>query len=236
MPRQTSRRNPKGKQSKNVMSVLMHLADRSLQLSDQTVMSQQDSFETRPRSNLPPSSIPKSFAHQGYWYRAAYSPGQITTSGAFPQSFGYSFALSSLNDYAAFATVFDQYCIAQVVFRVYPIVDATTTTIAPGDLITLIDHDDASTVATKAQAQAYGTMLCTKGTIGHTRVIAPRVAVAAYSGSVFTAFANQRSYIDCASASVPHYGAKVFLDASVGATYTYTVEVELFVHFRDTRG
>jgi hypothetical protein len=159
----------------------------------------------------------------------------LSTSAATPQSFGVNFILSSLAPYAAYCSIFDQYAIVQAVVRIQPMLPTFAAGTGPGALVTAIDHDDSTAFTTKAQAQAFTTALETIGSIGQTRVIQPRVAVAAYSGSVFTAFANQRTYIDCASPSVPHYGLKVFFDASTTVVVNYSVDVELFVHFRDNR-
>lgn len=232
MPRNSQQRRPK----KNVStSQLLALADRTVQLSDQSVMTPQDAFEIRPISNTPPSSVPKAFSKQGYWYRGQYTASQFTTNTAVPTGYVLSFALSSCYQASTLTTLFDQYCIVRAIVRTSVLNNTTNTTTGPGDYVTVIDHDDVAGLTTKSQAQAYTTALTTPGLLGQTRIIQPRYATAAYSGSLFNAFSNTRGYIDSGSPSVPHYGMKIVADPSSGSAYTYNIEVELYVHFRDTR-
>lgn len=229
-----SKRSAPYKKGANVQS-LMDITERTLALSDNTVMTPQDAYETKQFSNLPPTTIPRAFAKQGYWYKGTYSANPIASSVTVPVGANYAFALSNCYLSSALTSVFDQYCIVRAVIRFLPVNTVTNSSAAPGDFTSVIDHDDITGLSSKAQAQGYTTSLTTLGTQGQTRVIQPRFAAAAYSGSVFTAFANTRGYIDAASSSVPHYGCKVVLDPSVGVVYIYNVEIELFIHFRDVR-
>jgi len=67
------------------------------------------------------------------------------------------------------------------------------------------------------------------------RVFRPRIAMAAYSGSVFTSFANMTNvWLDTASNSVQHYGLKVaWTQTSVGVAVDLLVRAEIL--FRGKR-
>jgi len=206
--------------------------DRTRDLNDGTVGTPQDRFERKTVPG-PPTTIPKDFSRQGYWYRGSATLASMASSSVAPVSAGYSFSFSTLPLQNALSGVFDEYCIVQVTVRIMPSLTTNTTSSALPILQSVIDHDDANSLSSLTSAQEYGSLLETNGVVGHTRVIRPRVAVAAYSGSLFSAFANQRTYIDAASGTVPHYGLKL-LATIAPVTITYTVVAELIVHLRDT--
>lgn len=229
--KRTSRRN-KTRQT-NLVNTYENLLDRTTDLGDGTVAAPQDRFELKPYSNAPPATIPRNFSRQGYWVRASANLANVTSSTSVPVLGATAFQLSMINQYATYAGIFDQYCIAEIVLRITPNVNvANISTYVPGKLITVIDHDDDSTPATFGELRDYSTALETQGMIGQTRVIQPRVAIAAYN-SVFSGYASQRTYIDCASPNVSHYGVKYGVSSSVGETIVYSFVADFIVHFRD---
>jgi hypothetical protein len=221
------------KRANSKQNQLMTLVDRSKQLSDQTVVSLQDRFELKPMSSVPPSRVPRNMARQSYWYRGTYVFPVASTSLTLNTPTVYNFKLSDL-PLAALQTVFDQYAIVEVVLRIIPQnnQDALSST-RVGPYVTVIDHDDGNFLTSISNAGEYSTALTTSGLIGQTRVVQPRVAIAAYSG-VFTSFANTRTYIDCGSNTVVHYGIKAIFPPSFGQLYYYDVSADYIVHFRDT--
>lgn len=217
----------------NALSQLTENADHKM-LGDNTILSLQDRFDSS-QNQLVPSSIPKSIARQCYWYKGSYTLTQLVSSPSVPVAQSYTFNVAGLNDASSLSAVFDQYAIVAATVRIMPQDNfATSATNRPGTLISVIDHDDASGLVSLAQAQEYATKLETAGTIGHTRVLMPRVAAALYGGSAFTSYGNTRMYIDAASLSVPHYGVKAFASQSAGQAFVYDVVVELVVHWRDS--
>jgi len=207
------------------------ILDDGLALSDGLATQLQDRFEVRGASNRPPTRVPRNIARQSYWYRGTYSAGTLTTSATVATAISLVFQLSFLDLATSFTAVFDQYCIVAVKVKIRPLYSGSIGTAGP--LHTVIDHDDAGGLLSVAQAQDYSTHMSTQGNIGQVRVVYPRLAIAAYSGA-FTSFANQRSYVDCASPTVQHYGLKVLAEPSNGSSATYSIEVEMYLQFRDT--
>jgi len=195
----------------------------------------QDRFELKPVANGPPTSIPRNFSRQGYWLRSTVNATAIPTDTVVLTRIGYSFQLSDLPGVTQLTAVFDQYCIVAVVARITLSTPSFTTGEHPGRLCSVIDHDDHTALTTLGAAGAYPSCLETEGTVGHTRVIEPRFAAAAYSGT-FTSYANTRGYIDSNSIGVQHYGLKLVADVSVGGSFVYSPTFEYIVHFRDVFG
>jgi len=203
-------------------------------MSDQAALSLQDQFERSSASTRVPVSVPKRIAKQGYWLRASYTGASLSSSTTVPTAVSLNFTLNSLNNVASYVGVFDQYAIVCAIVRIRAPDNAVASpSVTPGVLHSVIDHDDSSGLTSVGMAQEYSTHMSTPGYISQTRVIYPRIAIAAYSGA-FTSFANVRSYVDAGNAGVQHYGLKILCEPSVGSAFTYSTEVELVVHFRDT--
>jgi hypothetical protein len=200
-------------------------------LSDGTIVSLQDREEKKTIPSSPPTSIPRNFTHQGYWLKAGYFQSTLSNSTTVDTFSAINFQAGSINNFASFAAVFDTYCIVAAVVRIRPEQAQSTSSLSnPGLLITAIDHDDLTAV-TSSVMREYPSVLETEFTQGQTRVVYPRIALAAYTGS-FNGYMNARGYIDTASGTVQHYGLKILVGQS---TYLAQAEctVDLIVHFRD---
>jgi len=113
---------------------------------------------------------------------------------------------------------------------------STTATTYP-TLYTVIDYDDASTPTSVSQLQQFDTLEVTPNAQVVERTIRPRAALAAYSGSVFTAFstAPHGVWIDSNNVTVPHYGFKWATDGvtTVSGSYQlYSVNITLSIECR----
>lgn len=216
-----------------IVSNFNNLVDRGKYLSDGSATSLQDRFEQKTPSSTVPSRIPRSFARQHYWYKGTYTPGNITSSSTVPIANSFSFQASLLSEFTNLSAVFDQYAIVAAVCRFVPLsFTSTSSSTTPGLFLSVIDHDDSTALVSVGAAQEYPSLLETVQTVGQTRVVYPRIAVAAYSGA-FTSFANQRSWVDCASSTVQHYGLKTLLTPSTTSTYILACEIDLIICFRD---
>jgi hypothetical protein len=211
-------------------SHLLALVDRAKALSDGTVVSLQDSQEMKRPAIAAPSRIPRSFERRTLWIKSSYT-GSFSTSSSLPVFGALDFQLSSVNNYTSYAAIFDQYCIAAAVIRFETQVNSVPAGSVVGSLITVIDHDDANALSTIAAALEYSTALESPSYLGQTRLVYPRFAVGAYTGS-FGGFGNLTGYIDCASTTVQHYGLK-YNHTVAANTQTITYYVDLFIHFRD---
>jgi len=102
----------------------------------------------------------------------------------------------------------------------------------------VLDYDDNNSV-TVAQALSYDNLKMSPVGAYFERTLTPKVALAAYSGSVFTAFAQagNSQWLDAASPGIPYYGLKYALPVGLVATGTIiwttiiTIELE-FSHPR----
>jgi len=128
----------------------------------------------------------------------------------------YEFKLSDLTDYTSWISVFDQYRIDEIQAIIRPLSTSVglqiPTTNKPPLIFTVVDYDDSTVPTTIAELKQYTNCAIS---LYETVVvnIKPHMAIAAYSGSVFTSFANmQGQWIDAASASVPHYGIKMGIE------------------------
>jgi len=142
------------------------------------------------------------------------------------------FQLSDLTDYTSWISVFDQYRFDEVQVTARPVSTSVglqiPTAIKPPLIYTVVDYDDATTPTTIAELKQYSNCAVSL----YETVVAtfkPHMAMAAYSGSVFTSFANmQGTWIDAASASVPHYGVKMGIEAGdSGQTNLQVVDITI---------
>jgi hypothetical protein len=93
----------------------------------------------------------------------------------------------------------------------------TNSTTALTALYTVIDYDNSTNLGSIATARQYSNCAVLEPGKSLIRTFQPRVAIGAYSGA-FTSFANMTPpWIDCSSASVNHYGIKIFVPGVTAA-------------------
>jgi hypothetical protein len=156
----------------------------------------------------------------------------LTTSATIVTAASLNFTLSQIPEYASFTTLFDQYKIDEV--EVFLVNEGNTDNNALDSRIaTVLDYDDSTNLTSVAQALDYDNVRVSAFNSGHYRKLKPRIAVAAYSGS-FASYANQSSWIDCASTGVQHYGVKLVAEASVSAANIIGL-MRMRVSFRQPR-
>jgi hypothetical protein len=158
-----------------------------------------------------------------------------SSSVTLPTFNGAYFALNQLDQYTSLAAVFDQYRIDEVEVWIIP---RTTTTTASGqnlgDMVSVIDYDDANPLTTYPSAMDYDNALTTSGGCGQYRRFKPHVAVAVYAGA-FTSFANQPTqWLDAASPAVQHYGIKISRTVT-DAVYIVDIAARVHLSFRNVR-
>ncbi len=142
----------------------------------------------------------------------------------------YVFSLSSLPGYTDFTSLFDQYRIVQVTVCFSPI----NQTAVGAPIITAIDYDDNNTPVSADDLRQYDTSRTCVATRYFERTLSPRAAIAAYSGSAFTAYASspENLWIDMASPGIPYYGLKYYWTGRTGATAGYQVDARFVLQFR----
>jgi len=143
---------------------------------------------------------------------------------------------TDITNFSSWSTVFDQYRILRAEVWIVPrLSQVSSSTVNPGQLVSVIDYDDGNALGSFADGLQYSNALVGPGLQGHYRDFAPHIAVGAYSGS-FTSYANldATTWIDCASTGVSFYGLKA-ASTVTDATYTYDINVRLHVQFRNSR-
>jgi hypothetical protein len=161
----------------------------------------------------------------------------ITASASIDVKTNYAFQMANANVNTGY---FDQYRIAAIRFvaaaqnNAIGLVTNSTTSIVP--MYIVLDFDDASNLASVAAAEAYSNCLVLHPGESCERIFKPRVAVGAYTGSVFTGFANMPDlWIDSASTNVQHYGVKTIVPAATAAQtllQTWDISIEYFIEMR----
>jgi len=151
-------------------------------------------------------------------------------------------SISLMDQVGTVAALFDQYRIVKVEYRFIPnnkvgSPEPVSSQLMP-NFMTVIDYDDGNNPGTIAMLREYQSALFHDPHKEVVRVIKPRIAVAAYAGGGFSSYANQTSWIDIASTTVPHYGLKLGVTGgNLGQTqlsYWYLVTT-IHVEFRHVR-
>jgi len=200
--------------------------------SNMLSVTRRDDAVVPQRNSRPPTIIPRNITNHIHYFIGNYSAANVLSSVLAEAPFNYTFLLSSLNLASAYTTIFDQYAIMSATVKFIPVL--TQNDVAANDtgrLITAIDYDDSNN-STFAQLNDYQTAVVTNGVEPTIRVVYPRIAVAAYQGA-FTAFANDRMWVDCAYPSTIHYGLKTVITATT-VVNTIRVDVSLVLCFRNT--
>jgi len=171
------------------------------------------------------------------------SATQITGSGTVTTVGGFAFTLSDCDGYSTYTSVFDQYRIDAVSVTLRAcnnaigLVTNSTTTLEP--LYLVIDYDNANTPSSIAALREYDNCMVVSPGESVTRTFAPHAALGAYNGS-FAGYANVgRTWIDCASTGVQHYGYKYGVPAATtGQTLlqSWIVERTYWISFRRVAG
>lgn len=162
-------------------------------------------------------------------------------AGAPQASYGsFSFTLGQLDISAALSTLYDQYRIlgVDITFKPqYNVDQANTVNSFLGELLTVIDYDDATVPSSITTLRAYESVVVSNTMTKQHRRFVPKMALAAYSGSLFNAFANQSGqWLDLASSSIPHYGIKWALTGSPSTNITaYSVEWYVMLELKSIR-
>lgn len=169
-------------------------------------------------------------------------------------SLSLGFRLQDLPDATEFTTLFDTYQIRKIVLTLTPYNTSSQFGASPTGFVGLLVHtvrdlDDNNTFAASdtginemREYASYKTInLCNTKKSIYKFVFTPRIAMAAYGGSVFTSYAQAKSnqWIDCQSADVVHYGQKFVFEMNCPSTNAYTayfkMEATYYIGLKDVR-
>jgi len=144
-----------------------------------------------------------------------------------------NFTLSALPSSTDFTSLFDQYRIAQVSIKFFPVAGVGT---GSNPLVTVIDYDDSNTPSSVSDLYQYDSLQMNQPGTVFTRTLVPKTSTAVYSGA-FTSFASAPNslWIDVASPNVQYYGLKYGITAVTGATANWSTLIEYIVQLRNVR-
>ncbi len=156
-----------------------------------------------------------------------------------------AFRLDDLSQYSTFASLFDQYRIDRVHFRIRPKntaisnYDASSVNAAVPNIFVVADFDDSSPLSVVSDYLAYGNVVQLSAGDSFDGIIEPAITPAIYSGGAFTGYGVEGSkWIDMASTTIPHYGIKFHvtaLNASTTNVWRWDVVAWYQVSFRNVR-
>ncbi len=179
--------------------------------------------------------------NQVYKFAQWIQDSTIAQAALTPSFLVFNFQLAQLDQYTSYTAVFDQYRITKASVQFRPMYTAqplttTLTTFVPL-IYTVVDYDDNNSPGTIAVMREYQNCnIHEYETFTHEFV--PHMALAAYSGA-FSSYANRaKQWIDCASATVQHYGLKCGVTPGFSGQTNlqiWNVSARLEVEFRNVR-
>jgi hypothetical protein len=146
--------------------------------------------------------------------------------------------LSQVPNASSFGAVFDQYRIAEIEATIRPTFNVGVSGMKTPYFYSVIDYDDATVLAGATTYLGYNN--CTTSMYETVvRKWVPHVAGALLDASTsIVATENQVApWIDMADATVPHYGLKIGVDASGGASplQAFSITFRLLLQLRNVR-
>jgi hypothetical protein len=178
------------------------------------------------RHSLVPSlsgmRMPKNMQTQIHWFQSTVSQ-TANLSGSGITEANRSFLLNDVAYQSQLAQIFDQYAIFAVYIRV--VVSGSFSNAAR--VVTAIDYDNTANIGNINTLMGYSTAAVATALEVQERYIEPCNAPALYNGSAFSAYGQDRMWIDTANTAVPHYGFRCIVDAAtsgvINQTFTYVI-------------
>jgi len=237
MSTNSSHRGRKRKGSKNKRQVPE--IDRQIIHSGRTMGAADTNFPSEDLLRSAPSMTlsqtpPKNIRGQIHWIQYQSQRTQ-TLSASATTEVNYSFSLSEVSSISGLTAFFDQYCIYAISITVQCNDVGVSATTETGRAYTAIDYDNINALGSEAAIQAFGT--CVQFVPGRgsvQRFFKPCVAPAVYNtGGTFTGYGVSRSWLDCASAAIPHYGYRSFYAANSVSGLNIDHAITYVVGFRN---
>lgn len=172
-----------------------------------------------------------------HYVRSYYLAATVSNTGV-SSGYGYSFSLAALPNASEFTTLYDQYRIKQVKFKLLPRGNSSDvgTQNNLGSLFSVIDRDDAAAPGNINTLLQYQNMKQTRSSQSHTRIFRLTFNTSALdSAGVPLGNKVTTGWIDCASSTVPHYGLKLWNEVSTANTVVYDAIVTVAIDFKNVR-
>lgn len=175
------------------------------------------------------------------------SGGKITQNSAVALLGGVAFSVQDLGQITTFSSLFDQYRVESLRFRIRsnnPALNLASIA-SPNNtlprLYVVVDRDDSSPVAGTNDLRQYNNCVELAASDSIDLELVPSVTPGIFASSAFSGYSTVNSnqiWLDIANTAIPHYGMKFGVSPlHVSATYSYTWDVECYVvvSFRATR-
>lgn len=190
-----------------------------------------------------------------FFYKQTVNGGNITgiltryiNQTAGDSAYGLSFRATDIDNWSQFSALYDQYCITKIVVRLIPMLTnnpvqnlTTSSMVNPGLIGTAIDTDDSSVTATLPYFQQYESFRYqnTMSARTITRSFTPGIKsyVLSTAGTAVPGATKKKQWIDCAQATVDHYGLKIFVEKynNANAPQLWQVICTYYLKFRNVR-
>jgi len=183
---------------------------------------------------LPALSMDRPQDDRVFKYVHTYDYGTLlTTSTTLVTTAGSAFTLTQVPQSANYINIYDQYRFTRIEVWLQP--QAFNNGGHAGMLYSAVDYDSIPTL-TVSSIQEYSTVaVAPVASTGHYHSFTPRLAVAASGGGLFTSYANlPPQWIDCASATVEHYGIVLVAGISTDVI-PIDMLIRYHVEFRNVR-
>jgi hypothetical protein len=182
--------------------------------------------------------IPANFTRRGIRDNRVFRSSQMVSWGTYTSQVGaistfqVEPTIGSLDQVSAYLALFDQYRITALEVWVIPrITSVTSNTANTGQMASVIDYDDSTSLASFAAAMDYENVLTGSGVDGHYRKWVPHIAVITGASGVENA---KMRWLDAASTAVIHYGMKMVW-TSTDAAYVSDIFVRYWMEWRNVR-
>jgi hypothetical protein len=184
------------------------------------------------------NTIPPNFSRTQIRDNRIFKASQMVSWGTYTSQVGaistfqVEPTIGSLDQVSAFLALFDQYRVTAIEVWVVPrITTITSATANAGQLASVIDYDDSTSLGSFAAALDYENVLVGSGVDGHYRKWVPHVAVITGASGVENA---SMVWIDAASTAVIHYGMKMVW-TSTDVAYVSDIFVRYWTEWRNVR-
>lgn len=192
------------------------------------------------RSNV---GRPRQLLHRGpsaYHFKRSFQSSLIALNASGANTIGYSFALNQLPNYTEFTSLFDLYRLNYVVMKFVPNWtgndnNPVTTAWSAPNFHSVIDHDDSTNPTSIDYMLQYPSHQMTQGHKIHIRKFRPSVLAQMYTGATDSTCPKYKQWLNCADASTPHYGLKVYIDAPNTTCGAYRVFVTVYLSCKGVR-
>lgn len=181
-------------------------------------------------------SPPKSLRTKIVWMvQNVIKLNNLSISNSVPTEANLSFLLTDTDNYSAWTSLFDQYCIYSISVSITILASTTNTTTSLGRLTTAIDYDNTNNLSTETKVQEYSSALTVEvfPNMSVQRFIKPCNKSALFAGTSSTQAGVGRVWIDANAQAISHYGLRSFWNLNGSSSLTADYIATYCIGFRN---